>query len=93
MDPELRRLLNENLAISKNNNEVLRSIRHHQWLTSVTSIIFWVVVVALPIYLYQQYVQPVFEKFVPGSATSTGVFFIPSSADLQKLLESFKAQQ
>jgi hypothetical protein len=90
MDPELRKLLQENLAVAKNNNDVLRSIRHHQWLSSLTSVIFWVVVVALPIYLYQQYVQPFLAAVTPG-ATTTSPFNFPTSADIEKLIKSYQA--
>lgn len=92
MDPEIKRLLEESLAIEKDNNAILRSMRHHQWLSFLTSIVFWVVVVALPLYLYQQYFQPVLDKFT-GTGTNTGTFSMPTSAELQKLIDSFKAGQ
>jgi len=90
MDPELKRLLEENLKITKNNNDILRSIRHHQWLGLLTSTVFWIVIIAAPIYAFQHYIQP-FLSHSHGNATSTPAFFVvPTSADLQKLLNSFK---
>jgi hypothetical protein len=92
MDPELKRLLEENLAVSKDNNAVLRAMRHHQWLSSLTSIIFWVVVVALPIYLYQQYLAPLMSVFTPG-ATTTSPFNFPTSAQVENLIKSYRITQ
>lgn len=91
MDPEIRRLLEESLAIEKDNNAILRSMRHHQWMSFLTSVIFWVVIVALPLYLYRQYMQPIFDRFTTNG-TNTGTFGIPTSAELQKLLGSFQRQ-
>lgn len=90
MDPELKRSLDEIRALARDNNQMLRSIRKHQWWSFITTFIFWLVVLIAPFYLYQQYVQPLVARFsAPGTAT-TG-FHLPTSADVQKLLNSFKA--
>lgn len=88
MDSETRRLLEENLAVAKNNNDLLRSLRHHQWLSTVFSAVFWIAVIVAPLYFYQQYLAPILKSF--GYETS-GNFSLPSSADIQKLIDSFKA--
>lgn len=88
----MRKMMQEQLAITKDNNNVLRAIRHHQWLGTVVTAAFWILLLIAPFYLYQHYIQPFTSKFVPaGSATSTNPFGIPSSADIQKLINSFKA--
>ena len=93
MDPELKRLLTENLAIAKDNNGILRSMRHHQWLASLFTAIIWIVVVAAPIFLYQ-YFQPFISGLYGTSGqTPSGPFGLPSSAQLQKLLDSYKSVQ
>lgn len=92
MDPEIKKLLEENLAVAKNNNEILRSIRHHQWLSALMSILFWVAVAVAPFYLYQQYLAPIMGKFSSfGTSTAAGMFSVPTSADIQKLLNSVQS--
>lgn len=94
IDYEEKHLLEENLALSKDNHRMLRAIRRDQWLSFIGKLIFWAIVLALPFYFYQQYLQPLVGQFsaMTGTATS-GPFGMPTSADVQKLLESFKAGQ
>ncbi len=92
MDPELKRELDEIKALAKDNHQMLHAIRRHQWLGFIVKIVIWVIVLALPLYLYQQYFQPIVDKFsaTPG-ATTTGLFGIPTSAEIQNLINSYKA--
>ncbi|OGG78611.1 hypothetical protein A3A36_01035 [Candidatus Kaiserbacteria bacterium RIFCSPLOWO2_01_FULL_52_12b] len=93
MDPELKRLLDETRALAKDNNRMLHAIRHHQWLSFVSTVIVWIIVLALPLYLYQQYLHPFVEKFSATSGiTTSGPFGLPTTADLQKLINSFQAK-
>lgn len=93
MDPETKHLLEETHALAKDNHQMLRAIRRHQWWSFVTTAVFWLVVLIAPFYLYQQYVQPLVDKFsVPGTPTSS-MFALPTSADVQNLINSFKAGQ
>ncbi|MBI5405962.1 hypothetical protein HY972_02915 [Candidatus Kaiserbacteria bacterium] len=91
MDPEVRRQLEEIHALVKDNHQMLRAIRRHQVYGVVATIIVWLVILITPIYLYQQYLQPFVTKFsaTTGIAPS-GLFGLPTSADLQKLINSFK---
>ncbi len=92
MDPELKRQLEEIHALTKDNHRMLRAIRRDQWLGFIGRVIVWIIVLALPLYLYQQYLQPFVSKFssAPG-ATTTGPFGFPTSAQMEKLINSFKA--
>ena len=92
MDPELRREIDEIMALTKDNHRMLRAIRRDQWFGLVARVIIWAIVLALPLYLYQQYFQPIISKFsnTPGMTTN-GLFGIPTSAELQKLIDSYKA--
>jgi Trk-type K+ transport system membrane component len=94
MDPEVKWQLNEIHALAKDNHRMLRAIRRDQWLGFIGRIVVWAIVLALPLYLYQQYLQPLVTKFssVTGFTTS-GPFGFPTSAEAQKLLNSFKAGQ
>lgn len=94
MDPELKRLLDETRALAKDNNRMLHAIRRHQWYGVIGTVVVWIIVLALPLYLYQQYLQPFVAKFSATSGTTTsGPFGFPTSADLQKLINSYKAGQ
>jgi hypothetical protein len=92
MDPEIKRQLEEIHALSRDNHRMLRAIRRDQWLSFVGKIVFWVILLALPLYLYQQYIQPLVAQFqtTTGMITS-GPFGIPTTADLQKLINLYKA--
>jgi len=94
MDPEIRHLLEETHALAKDNHQMLRAIRRHQWYSFLTTVVFWLVILITPFYLYQQYIQPFVESFSPATGTTaSGTFGFPTSADLQKLINSFKAGQ
>ncbi|MCR4275984.1 MAG: hypothetical protein NUV90_01220 [Candidatus Parcubacteria bacterium] len=92
MDPELKRSIDEIHALVKDNHQMLRSIRRHQWWSFMTTFIFWLVVLVAPFYLYQQYVQPLVARFAAPGTTTSG-FNLPTSADVQKLINSFKTGQ
>ena len=93
MDPELKRLLEETHALAKDNHQMLRAIRRHQWYSFITTIVFWAVVLVTPIYLYQQYLQPLISKFsATTGVTTTGPFGLPTFTELGKLINSFEAK-
>lgn len=94
MDPEMKREMEEIHALAKDNHQMLRAMRRHQLFGTIVSIIFWLVILITPFYLYQQYLQPLVAKFsaTPG-ATDSGLFNLPSSADIQNLINSFKVGQ
>ena len=96
MDPELKQLVEDTHALAKDNHRMLRAIRRGQWFSFFSTIIVWVIVVILPIYLYQQYLEPIIQKFsaISGmsTTTATGMFGLPSSAEVQKVLNSFQSK-
>jgi hypothetical protein len=97
MDPELKRLLEEMNALTKENHRILRAIRRDQWVGFIGKVIFWIIVLALPLYFYQQYLEPIVSKF----STSTAATFteqsllsnIATTTELQKLINSYKGSQ
>ena len=91
MDSEIKRELEEIHALAKDNHQMLRAIRRHQWYGVIGTVLFWAVLLIAPLYLYQQYLQPFVTKFSATTGVSTsGPFGLPTSADLQKLINSFK---
>lgn len=56
------------------------------------TVMFWIIVTVAPFYLYQQYVQPLVEKLSAPEAATNG-FQLPTSVDVQKLINSLKGGQ
>ncbi|MFZ2167262.1 MAG: hypothetical protein WAV50_00125 [Minisyncoccia bacterium] len=94
INPELKRELEQIHALAKDNHDMLRAIRRDQWFGFAGRVIIWIIVFALPLYLYQQYLAPFVEKFSSASGiTTSGAFGFPTTAELQKLINSFKGGQ
>jgi len=95
MDEETRRLLDETHALAKDNHRMLRAIRRGQIMSFFSTLIVWIVVLALPLFLYQQYLAPTINKISElsgvSTTTTTGLFGLPSSAQLGKMLDSVKS--
>jgi len=88
----VKRQFEELHALVKDNHRLLRAVRRHQLLETFGKLVLWLILLGVGGYFYAQYLAPVVQKFIenPG-ATSTGLFGLPSSADLQKLIESAKS--
>lgn len=94
IDPEVKQELDALHALMKDNHRMLRAMRRDQWLTFIGRLIIWFVVLAVPFYLYQHYLEPIYSAIAPGHATSTtsGFFGLPSSAELQNLVHSVQGK-
>ncbi|MFA6408330.1 MAG: hypothetical protein WCW36_02590 [Candidatus Paceibacterota bacterium] len=94
MDPELRRELDEIHALVKDNHQMLRAIRRGQWVSAFMKVVFWIFIIAAPLYIYQQYLQPTVAKFSAASGVPTSGFFgLPTFAEMQKLINSLQTGQ
>ncbi len=94
MDNELKKELEEIHSLAKDNHRMLRAIRRDQWFGFIGKLIFWAIAFALPLYFYQQYLQPLVSKFSASSGMSiSGPFGLPTFTELQKLLKSPKGKQ
>ena len=91
MDPELKQELDQIRALVKDNHDMLRALRRHQWWSFLTTVVFWIIVTVAPFYLYQQYVQPLLDK-ISGTESATNGFQLPTSVDVQKLLNSLQGK-
>jgi hypothetical protein len=96
MDPEIREQLEEIHALAKDNHRMLRAIRRSQWFSFFTSVVFWIAVVLVPIYLYQQYIAPTVARIstITGVSTTTTSSFLglPTFNEIGKLVNSFEAK-
>lgn len=96
MDPELRQLLEETNKIAKDNHRMLRAIRRSQRLSFLSQILVWIVVLALPLYLYQQYLEPVVARISTTSGLSTtttsGFLGLPTLNEMGNLVNSIRSK-
>jgi hypothetical protein len=91
MDPEIRKVLDEVHALAKDNHRLLRAVRRHQILELFGRYVLWIVVILLTYYSYVTYAAPFIQKFSASpSAVTPGSLGLPTSADLQKLINSYK---
>jgi hypothetical protein len=96
MDPDIKEQLEEIHALAKDNHRMLRAIRRSQWMSFMSTIIIWLVVLALPLYLYQQYLAPIVQKISTTSGLSTtttsGFLGLPSFSNLGNLINSIESK-
>jgi len=76
---------------------MLRAIRRGQVMSFISTLIIWIVVLALPLYLYQEYLAPTIDKISElsgvSASTTTGLFGLPSSSQLREMLDSVQSGQ
>lgn len=93
MDPEVKRQFDELHALVKDTHRLLRAVRRHQLLETFGKFVLWIILLGIGGYFYAQYASPFVSQFIQNpSGVSTGLFGLPSSADLQKLIDSYKAK-
>ena len=60
MDPESKKLLEETLALAKDNNDMLRSMRRSMRIQRIMSVVYWVFIIGSAVgayYLIQPYLE------------------------------------
>ena len=56
------RMLRENLELARENNRLLKKIRRASILGGILKIIWWALILGLPVYLYFTFAQPYVEQ-------------------------------
>lgn len=93
MDPELKKLLEENHALARDNHHLLRAIRRHQLIGAYWKVFFWLFLLGGAYFGYQEYLKPLADTFAANRTPGSGPFGLPTSAEIQKLIDSYKAGQ
>lgn len=98
MDEELKRILDENLAISKESLKILKGIRRANRLASVFKIFYWLVIIGSAVgayYFLQPYIKQGLAIVNQVQETASGVQKIggakngsPTVSDILKNLEN-----
>ncbi len=72
MDPESKKLLQETLELTKDNNKMLLSMRRSQKISNIMSFVYWIFIIGSAIGAYY-FIQPFVDqlKSVYGSASKT----------------------
>ena len=79
----------ESIAIGKENNRLLRRIIFFGRVSFWTKLVFWALVLGLPVLFFQPIVQYVSKQVSQNPAA----FGLPSSAQIQKAINDFKLKQ
>ena len=88
MDEELKQLLEENLAVTRENNELLKKIRRDAMVSLVVKVVFYLLVLGVPIFLISTYLGPLLSQ--TGADSSTTLFGVPSPDEAKQLFEQYK---
>ena len=96
MDQEIKKLLEENLELAKENNELLKKVRNTQKLAQIYRIVYWVVIIGASYgayYFVQPYIGGILDVYSGGgldSLNSEGMNGVPDLNSLQGLLQSLQ---
>ena len=58
MDPDVKKLLQENLKLSRENHEILKRLQRHERVRRFTKIIYWVIIIVIILGGYFYIVEP-----------------------------------
>ena len=78
MDPDIKKLLEDNLALNKENNDMLLKLFKIQRLAQITRIIYWIVLIGIAVGAFY-FVQPFIDSLL-------GIYGMDSSS-LDSLLK------
>ncbi|OHA58501.1 MAG: hypothetical protein A2571_01860 [Candidatus Vogelbacteria bacterium RIFOXYD1_FULL_44_32] len=73
MDEETKSLLEENLAIGKDNRRMLKKLLSYRRLEAIYSVLKWVVVLGIGLWTYY-YLQPYLDQVLAAYNQLNGVF-------------------
>ena len=94
---ELKKLLEENLAVAKDNNRLLRELRRNAILGLIAKIVIWLVLLGVPLFFLSAYLGPLMDAFsgksTDGQSLPLGLFGVPSEEQINKLIEQYQAVQ
>jgi|GEM_PF-641268 len=92
---ELKKLLEENLAVAKDNNRLLREMRRNAILGLIAKIVIWLVLLGVPLFFLSSYIGPLMEAFSGQSegaqSIPAGLLGFPSEAQLNQIIDQYKA--
>jgi len=88
MDEELKQLLQENLEVTRENNDLLKKIRRDAMIGLAVKVVLWLVILGVPIFFVSTYLIPLLERTGGASAP---LFGVPSPEEAQRLIEQYRS--
>jgi hypothetical protein len=82
MDPEIKSLLLKNIALSEENNDMLKKLRGAQKRAETMKILYWVLIIGISVFSYYS-IQPYLKQ-----VTETYSGIADSTSDLKDLLNN-----
>ncbi len=90
----LIQLLEENLALTKENHKLLKTMRRSSLFWLIAKIIMWVALLILPLFFIQPLISAFTGELPSASGTSTAapssLFGFPSPAEIKSLMKQYK---
>jgi len=88
---ELQKLLEENLAVAKDNNRLLREMRRNAILGLIAKIVIWLVILGVPLLFLSAYLGPLMDALTgKGGNVPSALFGVPSEEQIQRLIEQYQ---
>lgn len=92
MDDETKTLLRRNLELTRENNKLLKKIRRSAFIGNIMRLVWWAVIIGIPVVLYYYVVQPYYQDLVQTyhdvqtgvSGAQERLYDIPFIGDLVK---------
>ncbi len=91
---ELKKLLEENLAVAKDNNRLLREMRRNAILGLIAKVVLWLILLGVPLLFLSSYIGPLTQALTGQSGAQTlptGLFGVPSEAQVQQIIDQYQA--
>jgi hypothetical protein len=93
VDDELKKLLEENLELSKENNHLLKSVRGSQKRAAMMRTLYWILILGMTFGAYY-YIQPYIEQMMSlytGAQDNVKSLqdYFPESKNVQSIIEQF----
>lgn len=87
MDPELKRLLEENLRVAEENNDILRAMRRQAQWGFWGKVVLYALVIIVPLFFIQSYLAPFQDLLSNPSGAPTN----SSSGGFDNLIKQYEA--
>ena len=91
---ELKKLLEENLAVAKDNNRLLREMRRNAILGLIVKAVLYLLLLGVPLLVLSSYIGPLLETFSGQTSTESvpaSLLGIPSTEQFQQIYDQLQA--
>ena len=93
-DEELKELLEENIAVAKDTNRLIREMRRNAILGLIAKAVIWLVILGVPLFFLTSYIGPLLDAAAgqpSADSLKPGIFGLPSPEQMNALIEEYRA--